>query len=312
MSSKLRHIDSRISASNNNSDLLLDSNEGHISEESEQHNKNLSHGKKWQRKSYFSHSLAKDPALHPNCLSDPFRSELSLQEEDLRSSKIKNVSQNFKSRCLKTKHRRQSKRIRYSPLAYWKNERIQYQFLKNGDISILGVQKSLPINKEGETHAKRKKFKASGKRKEFNDKMENKDLARITVWDNSTCTDVEANVIRPFSSLEWYYPNPNEPDNDDYILAISFQCSHSTWGFIKIKPFCQKPGQFHPGVDIHFVVIKGKVEVSVHTSKFLLSGGGSFVVPDGNIYSITNVHKSDACLAFTYTSDRIRNSNISE
>ncbi|KFM63361.1 Centromere protein 3, partial [Stegodyphus mimosarum] len=321
MSTKLSPIHSSISTPNNNSDHLIDSNEGHISEESEQHNKkipviettqskntskplnkNVSSGKKWQRKSCFSYSLAKDSTLHPNHLSDSFQSEVSLQKDDLHSSKIKHTSLNSKSHCLETEHEKtgQPKRIRHSPLAYWKNERIQYQFLKNGDIAVLGVQKSLPIienkNKGEKTHSKTKKIKAPGRRKEFNDKMENKDLTRITVWDNSTHMDVEANVIRPFSSLEWSYPNPNEPDNDDYILAISFKCSYSTWGFISIKPFCQKPAQFLPGEDIHFVVIKGKVEVKVHTSKFLLNAGGSFVVPDGNIYSITNVHKSRACL----------------
>ncbi|XP_035233961.1 uncharacterized protein LOC118205788 [Stegodyphus dumicola] len=131
--------------------------------------------------------------------------------------------------------------------------------------------------------------------------MENKDLPMITVFNASTGKETEANLIRPFSSLIWEYPQHENPDYDDYIMTRSFECSNVIYGFICIKRHRQKPAQFTPDEDIYFSVIKGKVEVELHTSKFVLRKGGSFIVPRGNIYSITNVYKSNSILIYSYS-----------
>ncbi|XP_035231098.1 centromere protein C-like [Stegodyphus dumicola] len=150
--------------------------------------------------------------------------------------------------------------------------------------------------------------KASIRTHEFIRKTENKDLRTVPVVDVSIGEEVPADVIRPFSSLVWDYPQHNDPDFDDYIFAKCFQCSsnlsqssYSNWGFICIKPHRQKPPDVSPDEDIYFNVIKGKVEVDLHTSKFVLKKGGSFIVPRGNHYSIANVHKSKSILVFNTT-----------
>ncbi|KFM58586.1 Centromere protein C 1, partial [Stegodyphus mimosarum] len=306
MNAKVTRVSPRIAARNNNSDSLIDSNEGDelpnkklqvIKKTNKRINKNLSHMKKQQRKSY----AARYSALHPSHLVDASVSELPSQKENLHNSKIndKNTNKNFQSQRSKTKHRyiSRSGRVQYPPVAYWKNERIRFQ--KDGNISVLGVEKcenKQMKNKGKKTLSKTKSVKASVRTHELNSEVENKELTKITIIDVSTGKEREADIIRPFSSLEWDYPEHDDPDYDDYIVTKSFECPNSTWGFICIKPHRKKPLQYTPDEDIYFNVIKGKVEVELHTSKFILQKGGSFFVPRSNYYGITNVHKSKSIL----------------
>ncbi|GFQ72006.1 hypothetical protein TNCT_150071 [Trichonephila clavata] len=108
---------------------------------------------------------------------------------------------------------------------------------------------------------------------------------------------VPVQVHQPFKSLHWALPAKEERP-PPYIFTEAFSSDLMSFGFLEVSPFCKKEAQYSPTYNIHFVVVKGHVEVTIQQRKFIFTVGDSCIDPFGVPYSIKNCSKFRALLSF--------------
>ncbi|GFV00920.1 CENP-C_C domain-containing protein [Trichonephila clavipes] len=131
-----------------------------------------------------------------------------------------------------------------------------------------------------------------------------KEISKVTV-ENTSISDTQtggilhAHVYQPFQSLQWLVP-PNEVKKPSpYLVAKAFTAETISFGFLDVSPFSTKEAQYSPAYNLHFVVMKGIVDVIIHETKFTFENGDSFIVPVGTPYSVKNCSSARALLSFS-------------
>ncbi|GFT32194.1 CENP-C_C domain-containing protein [Trichonephila clavipes] len=186
---------------------------------------------------------------------------------------------------------RRSSRYRVPPLDIWRNERLVFETLPSGEVKCK-IDKGTEADNYGiETVLKKQKA-----RKMKQQKKEMKNVTETPIL-NAVTGEIERTVVhRHFQSLPWAAP-PNEEKT--YHLAKTFTSESKSFGFIDVFPFSTKEKQYSPVYNLHFVVVKGHLEVTIQDTSFTFTVGDSWIVPVGVPYSITNCSRVRALLSFS-------------
>jgi mannose-6-phosphate isomerase-like protein (cupin superfamily) len=209
---------------------------------------------------------------------------------------------------------RRSKRVKVPPLAYWRNERIVYNLEEERPHIKEIVYAPVPVKTERKKRRKpvQKASRPSQKRR---------------IEESSDESGNEGDVAGKVDGLVFDYPDMNQSStrviawaanagdfkdikNAAYSLATlyDYNSSYCAGGIIDIKVNGSKPLKPSKQNSYIFYVISGRVEVNVSDTIFTLRKGGSFEVPRGNYYSITNADpERDAKLFFVQATDTLEN-----
>lgn len=239
---------------------------------------------------------------------------------------------------------RRSKRIKVAPLEFWKNERIVYSLEKPEQPGIKTiVHRDSTAEKEAEAAkrqaaAKRaaaaaasarrkrrnKKAKADGSDDELNDLDE-----EVISEQRKEGTLVEKTYLE--GSVFKYPPNEDDEgaENERELQTIAWgheitmrnviggthqvaslfdrEAQFAAGGVLALKPKGTKP--IKPSKQNHyfFFLTKGAVKVAISDVIFTVTKGGSFIVPRGNYYSITNILDKEARMFFVQCTDTLSN-----
>lgn len=211
---------------------------------------------------------------------------------------------------------RRSTRVKVAPLAYWRNERIIYN-----------LEEDKPHIKEI-VYAPSPEKSQRKKRKRIQKATRPSQKRRIE--ESSDESGQEGDAEGKVEGLVFEYPDMNEnstrvlawaPDtaefkdikNATYSLATlyDYNSEYCAGGIIDIKVQGSKPLKPSKQNSYIFYVISGRVEVNISDNVFTLRKGGSFEVPRGNFYSITNVHPDlNAKLFFVQATDTLVNQTM--
>ncbi|KAI0647465.1 Mif2/CENP-C like-domain-containing protein [Trametes meyenii] len=204
---------------------------------------------------------------------------------------------------------RRSKRLRYSPLAWWRLEKVVYGRRESGTSLVPSIKEihRIPQIKPEPLGAKRRK---GGHRKKS--QTVEPEVQQVVVydpeegWDDETdpyCNVLEfgedgrevsrrvaftAKMVAPKAAGQGAFYFQKIFGDGDFLAA----------GQLIIPPNSTKPTKGTKDNTFVFYVIQGAVKFAVHQSNFVLSTGGMFMVPRGNIYYIQNICDRDAKLFF--------------
>ncbi|GFY59730.1 CENP-C_C domain-containing protein [Trichonephila inaurata madagascariensis] len=110
---------------------------------------------------------------------------------------------------------------------------------------------------------------------------------------------VHALLHRPFECLRWSMP-PNEVERPPpYTVVKAFRSNSTSFGFVDISPLSVKETQYSPLDNLHYVLMKGHLEVVIQNTTFNFKSGDSWIVPLGAPFSFKNCSRSRALLSFT-------------
>ncbi|GFY43361.1 CENP-C_C domain-containing protein [Trichonephila inaurata madagascariensis] len=189
---------------------------------------------------------------------------------------------------------RRSTRFRVPPLDIWRNERLVFETLPSGEVKC-SIDKGSEEDKYGLIQIQKK----AERRNKMKKKQAQRTVEKTPILDIKTGETVVALVHRPFESLEWSVP-PNEVEvPPPYTMAKTFTAKSTSFGFLHISPFSTKEKQYSPVNNLHFVVVKGHLQVTIQDTTFTFTVGDSWVVPVGVPYSITNCSRARALLSFS-------------
>ncbi|GFV02354.1 CENP-C_C domain-containing protein [Trichonephila clavipes] len=188
---------------------------------------------------------------------------------------------------------RRSSRFRVPPLDIWRNERLVFETLPSGEVKC-SVDKGTEEDKSGLIRiAKRAQRRIQMSKKKV------QTVKNTPIVDIKTGETVHALLHRPFESLLWSLP-PNEVERPPpYIVVKAFKSKSTSFGFLDMSPFAIKETQYSPLDNIHFVLMKGHLEVVIQNTTFNFKAGDSWIVPLGAPFSFKNCSRSRALLSFT-------------
>ncbi|GFT63769.1 CENP-C_C domain-containing protein [Trichonephila clavipes] len=188
---------------------------------------------------------------------------------------------------------RRSSRFRVPPLDTWRNERLVFETLPSGEVKC-SIDKGSEEDKFGLIKIARK-----AERRIQMEKKKVQTVENTPIVDTRTGETVHALLHRPFESLRWSML-PNEVERPPrYITVKAFKSNSTSFGFVDISPLSSKETQFSPLDNLHFVLMKGHLEVVIHNTTFNFKAGDSWKVPLGAPYSFKNSSRSRALLSFT-------------
>lgn len=215
---------------------------------------------------------------------------------------------------------RRSSRRKIPPLAFWRNEKIVYELdheHHRPQIKDIVFHEEKPEERPARKRATKKSAKRA-KRQKLDEESEESDQD-IPEWEKNDYVETEVfeypDTDERTKRLVAWAPG-HEPfrdiKNSSYRLATLYDrdSGFSAAGVISLQPNGQKPMKPSKQNSYIFFVIKGRVEVNVSDATFTLRKGGSFEVPRGNYYSITNVHPGETSLFFTQSTDTLVNQEL--
>ncbi|EJU05158.1 hypothetical protein DACRYDRAFT_74294 [Dacryopinax primogenitus] len=241
--------------------------------------------------------------------------------------------------------RRRNARVRYAPLEYWRNEKVVYGRRQSG-VAVVPVIKQIikvapdPVRPVGTAHRTHpwKKRKASTDNEEDEEENEDEDednerehkRARSEQrgyveedppekgWDSKTDplgvvmeyvtkTEVERRVAFTQSMVQ-----PREAANARFKFQKIFgDGEFLAAGMLSIPVGETKPAKSSKDNSYVFYVIQGAVKVQIYRTSFLVSIGGMFLVPRGNVYEIENVAERETVLFFAQARKIPEDGNVS-
>lgn len=217
---------------------------------------------------------------------------------------------------------RRSSRTKVPPLAFWRNEKIVYELdheHHRPQIKDIVFHEEKPEERNtARRRATKKKSTKKAKRQKLDDDSEESDQD-IPEWEKNDYVETEVfeypDTEERTKRLVAWAPG-HEPfrdiKNSSYRLATLYDrdSGFSAAGVISLQANGQKPMKPSKQNSYIFFVIKGRVEVNVSDATFTLRKGGSFEVPRGNYYSITNIHPGETRLFFTQSTDTLVNQEL--
>ncbi|KAI0373070.1 hypothetical protein BV20DRAFT_853089 [Pilatotrama ljubarskyi] len=219
---------------------------------------------------------------------------------------------------------RRSKRMRYSPLAWWRLEKVVYGRRESGTSLVPSIKEIHRIPQvKPEPLGKKKR---GGQRKKS--RTVEPEVQQVVVydpeegWDDETdpyCNVIEygedgkevtrrvaftSKMVAPKAAAQGAFYFQKIFGDGDFLAAgqliIPPRSTKPTKGtkdntFVRLVALCLLLILIASQV---FYVIQGAVKFAVHKSNFILATGGMFMVPRGNIYYIQNICDRDAKLFF--------------
>ncbi|KAG1890829.1 Mif2/CENP-C like-domain-containing protein [Suillus subluteus] len=200
---------------------------------------------------------------------------------------------------------RRSRRHRYKPLEYWRQEKVVYGGDTSGLILVPQIKEIIRIPQEppkplGKAGKKRKRT-GSERAKSMPEPFDPEEG-----WDDETQESgvvidyvTEEPVLRrivytakkidpkPAAGGGWFFQKIF--GEGDFIAA----------GVLRIPPQGRKPSKGTKDNTYVFYVIEGAVAAVIHESQYIVATGGMFIVPRGNTYYIENISDRDAQVFFT-------------
>ncbi|KAH7914014.1 Mif2/CENP-C like-domain-containing protein [Hygrophoropsis aurantiaca] len=199
---------------------------------------------------------------------------------------------------------RRSRRHRFKPLEYWRQEKVVYGRSGGGVTLVPHIKEIIRIPQEpaeplGKHHRKRKR---SAPPRSKSRQIENPEEG----WDDETPT---TGVVINFHSQEEVTRRvtftaksvqPKQAGNHDWRFQKVFgEGTFIAAGQLNIPPKSMKPSKSTKDNTYVFYVIEGAVSVVIHKTPFIITTGGMFLVPRGNTYHIQNISDRDAKIFFT-------------
>lgn len=214
---------------------------------------------------------------------------------------------------------RRSQRARIAPLKYWENEHAVYHLDEKTDMPVMvdvvhAIPQPTPKRRRQRTQAKN----APRKKQRLADLEEEEDDAVVV---NAPPTveapvfqypDMDERVERLIAlsrdSMEFERAKPD----DKYAVATLFDedWHFTASGVMRLDVGGSKPLKPSRQNAYVFYVISGAVEVNISDNVFQVGRGGSFEIPRGNFYSITNLHSNETRLFFVQTTDTLSNHEL--
>ncbi|XP_074643319.1 uncharacterized protein LOC141900360 [Tubulanus polymorphus] len=205
---------------------------------------------------------------------------------------------------------RRSRRVRVKPLAYYKCERIEYENPRKGS-GIVGISRpSYASPLRSKKMSKIKRYAMMRKKKDPTRRLSTHvglppDTNFIDNDGHVECIDPTNGNLVAIECLkvkdQYYYvgPSGNEKKDDDALIITKpiYQKSFAM-GQIILRPLCEKGLQRVMDLAMSYYVMKGKVAVTIHESTSIIEEGDMFFVPQGNVYNIKNMRRTEAHLVF--------------
>ncbi|KAH9900941.1 Mif2/CENP-C like-domain-containing protein [Cubamyces lactineus] len=204
---------------------------------------------------------------------------------------------------------RRSKRMRYSPLAWWRLEKVVYGRRESGKSLVPSIKEIHRIPQiKPEPLGARKRRGASRKKS----RTAEPEAQQVVVynpeegWDDETdpyCEVLEygedgATTIRRIAFTAKMVQPKEAGQGAFYFQKVFGDGDFLAAGQLIIPPHSTKPTKGTKDNTFVFYVIQGAVKFAVHKTNFVLSTGGMFMVPRGNVYNIQNICDRDAKLFF--------------
>ncbi|KIJ26429.1 hypothetical protein M422DRAFT_180332 [Sphaerobolus stellatus SS14] len=215
-------------------------------------------------------------------------------KKDKKQPRINNIDENGL---------RRSKRQHYAPLEYWRGEHVVYGRREHGKSVVPVIKEIIRFPKPepellGTAVIKRRKRYVT---RPPRSKIDNPELG----WDDETQpngiimdyqsqSEVERRVAFPARLVN---PKPGQGDKFAYHKIFG-DGNFVAAGQLIIPPGAEKPTKPTKDNTYIFYIIEGAVECKIHRTSFVLSTGGSFMVPRGNQYYIKNICERDVKLFF--------------
>ncbi|KAA8573690.1 hypothetical protein EYC84_005263 [Monilinia fructicola] len=216
--------------------------------------------------------------------------------------------------------RTRSGRNSIKPLAFWKNERVEYGADGTVPDGTHGAKILLPSIKEVIRADEVEQQKQSRSRSSKPTKSRSKKRAREEVEDDSEIEEWEYQPGRIEGSVRIWDPEDQVGENAEETVEdlafssaaiktreipnASFKFAKTLTlpffgsGMVDLEPGAVKKPKNSRKMQMVFFVFYGRVEVSVNGTPFSIGKGGMWQVPRGNFYSITNDYDKPARIFF--------------
>ncbi|KAI0748437.1 Mif2/CENP-C like-domain-containing protein [Daedaleopsis nitida] len=201
---------------------------------------------------------------------------------------------------------RRSKRRRYSPLAWWRLEKVVYGRRESGKSLVPSIKEIHRIPQVKPEPLGARKRKGQNRKKSRTVEPEAQQVLVYDPeegWDDET--DPHCKVFQDGKEVDrriaftakMVTPKPAS-GGDFYFQKIFGEGEYIAAGQLFIPPGSMKPTKATKDNTYVFYVIQGAVKFCIHETNFVLSTGGMFMVPRGNVYYIQNICDREARLFF--------------
>ncbi|KAG1734287.1 Mif2/CENP-C like-domain-containing protein [Suillus lakei] len=200
---------------------------------------------------------------------------------------------------------RRSRRHRYKPLEYWRQEKVVYGGNRSSLILVPQIKEivripqepSKPLGKAGKKRKRTGSERAKSMPEPFDPEegWDDETQESGVVIDYVTEEPVLRRIVytgkkidpKPAAGGGWFFQKVF--GEGDFIAA----------GVLRIPPQGRKPSKGTKDNTYVFYVIEGAVAAVIHESQYIVATGGMFIVPRGNTYYIENISDRDAKVFFT-------------
>ncbi|KAG0701742.1 Mif2/CENP-C like-domain-containing protein [Suillus ampliporus] len=200
---------------------------------------------------------------------------------------------------------RRSRRHRYKPLEYWRQEKVVYGRNNSGltlvpqikEIIRIPQEPPQPLGKAGKKRKRTGSERAKSILEPFNPEegWDDETAEAGVVIDFVTEEPVSRRIVytakkidpKPAAGGGWFFQKVF--GEGDFIAA----------GALRIPPKGRKPSKGTKDNTYVFYVVEGAVAAVIHESQYIVATGGMFIVPRGNTYYIENISDRDAKIFFT-------------
>ncbi|OAX41543.1 hypothetical protein K503DRAFT_767558 [Rhizopogon vinicolor AM-OR11-026] len=201
---------------------------------------------------------------------------------------------------------RRSRRYKYKPLEYWRQEKVVYGRPESGLALVPQIKEIVRIPQEppkplGKA-AKKRKRAGSERAKSSNPQSYDPEKG----WDDNTPENgvvIDWVTQEPVSRRIVYTAKKVDPKaaagGEWFFQKVFGEGDYIAGGILRIPPTGRKPSKGTKDNTYVFYVIEGAVAAVIHGTQYTVATGGMFIVPRGNTYYIENVSDRDARIFFT-------------
>ncbi|EIW84784.1 hypothetical protein CONPUDRAFT_48001 [Coniophora puteana RWD-64-598 SS2] len=202
---------------------------------------------------------------------------------------------------------RRSRRTRYAPLEYWRQERVVLGRADHGVTLVPEVKEIVRVPKEpviplGKNGQKQRRAASRAKSRppasavyNLEEGWDDETPISHIVLDYLTQEEVKRRIAFTNKMLD-----PRPAGNNDWFFEKVFgDADFMAVGMVVIPPGGRKPNKATKDNTYAFCVLQGAIKVVIHESSMILATGGMFLVPRGNHYLIENICEREVRLFFT-------------
>ncbi|KAF9941049.1 hypothetical protein BGZ65_005384 [Modicella reniformis] len=181
---------------------------------------------------------------------------------------------------------RRSKRIRYKPLAFWKNERLIFN-----DKGPTGTPKA--VLRVVTPHVPVEVLLAQS--------GEARQMQQGVVIDHATGETITRPIMEPKGYVKF-----RDAPGGQYQFHRGLEDDSFSSGIIRIPGHSQKPNQNAFLSSVIFYVVEGHVRVTIYKNSRKFGPGDRFMVPRGNQYMVENFSQKECALFFVQNKSAVQ------